>query len=91
MEVIYALDFSPKALMDVQFYKKLGDKGVIRKIDTLLAELEQHPLTGTGRPEALRYELCGFISRRINSEHRLVYRMNERDKIVEVISMKGHY
>ena len=91
MEVIYALDFSPKALMDVQFYKKLGDKGVIRKIDTLLAELEQHPLTGTGRPEALRYELCGFISRRINSEHRLVYRVNERDKIVEVISMKGHY
>lgn len=91
MEVIYALDFSPKALMDVQFYKKLGDKGVIRKIDTLLAELEQHPLTGTGRPEALRHELCGFISRRINSEHRLVYRMNERDKIVEVISMKGHY
>ena len=54
MEVIYALDFSPKALKDVQFYKKLGDKGVIRKIDTLLAELEQHPLTGTGRPEALR-------------------------------------
>ena len=91
MEVIYALDFSPKALMDVQFYKKLGDKGVIRKIDTLLAELEQHPLTGTGRPEALRYELCGFISRRINSEHRLVYRVNEGDKIVEVISMKGHY
>ncbi|MBR2265332.1 MAG: type II toxin-antitoxin system YoeB family toxin [Paludibacteraceae bacterium] len=42
-------------------------------------------------PEALRYELCGFISRRINSEHRLVYRVNERDKIVEVISMKGHY
>lgn len=91
MEVIYVLDFSPKALKDVQFYKKLGDKGIIRKIDTLLAELEQHPLTGTGRPEALRYELSGFISRRINSEHRLVYRVNEEDKIVEVISMKGHY
>lgn len=91
MEVIYALDFSPKALKDVQFFKKLGDKGIIRKIDTLLAELEQHPLTGTGRPEALRYELGGFISRRINSEHRLVYRVNEGDKIVEVISMKGHY
>ncbi len=49
MEVIYALDFSPKALKDVQFYKKFGDKGIIRKINTLLAELEQHPLTGTGR------------------------------------------
>lgn len=51
MEVIYALDFSPKALKDVQFYKKLGDKGIIRKIDKLLAELEQHPRT---RPQGQR-------------------------------------
>ena len=91
MEVTYALDFSPKALRDVQYFKKLGDKVLIRKIDQLLSELEQHPLIGTGRPEILRFELTGFMSRRINGEHRLVYRIVEENKVIEVISLKGHY
>ncbi len=91
MEVIYALDFSPKALKDVQYFKKLGDKVLMRKIDQLLAELEQHPFTGIGKPELLRYELSGFISRRINNEHRLIYRIDENERVVEVISLKGHY
>ncbi|MBQ0153425.1 MAG: Txe/YoeB family addiction module toxin [Bacteroidales bacterium] len=88
---MYELLFSQTAQKDVQFFKRLGDKTLIAKISRLLEELEQHPFSGTGRPEILRYELAGFMSRRINGEHRLVYRVNEDAQIVEIITMKGHY
>ena len=91
MEVIYALDFSQTAMKDIEYFKRLGDRSIIRKIDSLLKDLEQHPFTGIGRPEVLRFELSGFMSRRINGEHRLIYHINEDDLSVHVVSLKGHY
>jgi toxin YoeB len=55
----------------------------------LFNELTDHPFTGTGKPEPLRYDLSGLWSRRINREHRLVYEVE--DNIVVVLSAKGHY
>ena len=64
MEVIYALDFSQTALKDIEYFKRLGDKSIIRKIDSLLKDLEQHPLTGVGKSVydalPLRY-LCATL------------------------------
>ncbi|MBQ0076673.1 MAG: Txe/YoeB family addiction module toxin [Bacteroidales bacterium] len=88
---MFELLFSQTAQKDVLYFKRLGNKTLIAKIDRLLEEVEQHPFSGTGRPEILRYELAGFMSRRINSEHRLVYRVNEEAQTVEIITMKGHY
>lgn len=65
------------------------DKKVLKKINALLREIGRDPFRGTGKPEALKGNLSGFWSRRINDRHRLVYRI-EDDKI-KIYSCKGHY
>ncbi len=69
----YHLNFSHQAQNDIGFFKKTGNKVVLKKLLTLLKEITEHPYTGTGKPEALKYNLAGIWSRRINQEHRLVY------------------
>ena len=61
------------------------------RIKLLLADIVEHPYTGIGKPEPLRYELAGKWSRRINSVHRLVYSVTDDTIIVYVFSMRYHY
>lgn len=70
---------------------KNGDKASIKKIEKILIELTEHPFSGEGRPEALKYELTGYWSRRINSKDRLIYKVDEGLVTVLVISAMGHY
>lgn len=56
----------------------------------LLKEVQRTPFEGSGKPEALKHELSGLWSRRIDKEHRLVYEFTE-EKIIIVYSCKGHY
>lgn len=91
IEPVYTLTFSRQALEDIQYFKRLGNAALLKKIDKLLAELECHPTTGTGQVEALRFNLTGYWSRRINSEHRILYDIQEDKKIVSVYKLKGHY
>ncbi|MET3129651.1 toxin YoeB [Arcicella rosea] len=86
----YRLDFTKQAQDDIEFHKKSGNKAVIKKLLTLLEELAEHPFTGTGKPEALKYDLTGLWSRRINHEHRLVYEV-VGNTIVVIVASKGHY
>lgn len=85
----YHLDFTDKAKVDIAAHKKAGNKAVLNKLLKLLEELAEHPFTGTGKPEALKYNLTGCWSRRINKEHRLVYEV--LDDIIMILSAKGHY
>ena len=85
----YHLDFSNQAKNDIEFYKKSGSKVILKKILALLNELTEHPFEGTGKPEALKYNLTGDWSRRINQEHRLVYEVIENTVCIH--SAKGHY
>ncbi|MFT4204465.1 MAG: Txe/YoeB family addiction module toxin [Chitinophagaceae bacterium] len=87
MEIIY----SPKAIEDRAFWKKSGNKSIQKKISELLDDIELHPFTGIGQPEALKHELSGKWSRRINKEHRLVYEIDEINDYVFIHSLKGHY
>lgn len=87
----YQIAFTDKALEGIEKLKKAGNKPALTKIRKLLDELTEHPYTGTGQPEQLKYELAGFWSRRINHEHRLVYAVDEKTITVTVISAKGHY
>jgi toxin YoeB len=87
----YALDFTKDALEDIEYLKNVGDKAALKKLKILLNELTEHPMTGTGHPEELKYNLAGCWSRRINSKHRLVYRIEEQKVIVIVLSARGHY
>ncbi|RYE29014.1 MAG: Txe/YoeB family addiction module toxin [Sphingobacteriaceae bacterium] len=83
------LDFSDQAIEDIAFHKKSGNKAVLKKLFILLEEIADHPFTGTGKPETLKFNLSGKWSRRINQEHRLVYKVFE-DYVV-VYSLKDHY
>ena len=87
----YTLEFSEIALSDIKKHKKSGDKSVLKKIEKLLNELMEHPMTGTGQPEQLKHNLAGLYSRRINQKHRLVYSINEEVITVYVLSAWAHY
>ncbi len=70
---------------------KLGDKASIKKIEKILIELTETPYAGIGNPEALKYELTGFWSRKVNQKDRLIYKVDEDVVTVFVISAMGHY
>ena len=86
MEIIY----SPEAIDDIAFWKISGNKKVKNRISELLLSIEEDPYKGIGKPEALKYGMTGCWSRRITKEHRLVYRMHDKDT-VEIISLRFHY
>ena len=70
-------------------YWQLQDKKMLKRINTLLKDIERNSFEGLGKPEPLKGELSGFWSRRIDDTHRLVYRI--RGGVLEVLSCKGHY
>lgn len=87
MEIIYSL----KALEDIAFWKKNGNKAVQKKIAALIVDITAHPYTGIGKPEALKHELSGSWSRRITKIDRLVYSVNIENNSIEIETLKGHY
>lgn len=87
----YSIDIEKKAKKQLAELYKSGKKTDIEKIETIMVELEEHPQTGTGSPEQLKYQLSGFWSRRINAKDRLIYSINDLEVIITIISAKGHY
>ena len=63
----------------------------MNRITALLADIVLHPFSGIGKPEALKYDLTGYWSRRINSEHRIVYSVHNDMIEVHILSMRFHY
>ncbi|SFC94617.1 toxin YoeB [Thiohalospira halophila DSM 15071] len=78
----------PAALEDLQWWLQ-KDRRTATKILGLIEEAARDPFQGRGRPEALKFELSGCWSRRINLEHRLVYEVGE--DILRVLSCRFHY
>jgi toxin YoeB len=85
MEVI----FTPKALSQLNDWKKSANIGVQKKIYELLQSIRDTPFEGIGKPEPLKYDLSGKWSRRINHEHRIIYSID--GDILNVHSLNGHY
>jgi toxin YoeB len=65
------------------------DKAMLRKVNGLIKECLRHPFEGTGKPEPLKGDLAGFWSRRIDREHRLVYRVTPT--ALEIVQCRYHY
>lgn len=65
------------------------DRKVLRRINQLIEDIDRNGHEGIGKPEPLRHEFAGYWSRRISSEHRLVYRM--ADDGVCVVACRYHY
>jgi len=85
MEII----FLPEAEEDLDFWIKSGNKTILKKIAQLVEAITKTPFEGVGKPEPLKYNLTGCWSRRINTEHRLVYEI--LDNKILIHSAKGHY
>ncbi|BFO14587.1 Txe/YoeB family addiction module toxin [Streptomyces sp. KM77-8] len=70
-------------------YWQAADRKLFRKLIRLIGEIQRDPFSGIGRPEPLKGYLSGYWSRRIDDEHRLVYRATEKE--VVIIKARYHY
>ncbi len=86
----YKIAFTPQAMEDFNYWKSSNPK-MTEKIKALLRELQEHPFTGTGKPEPLKYQFSGAWSRRINHKDRLVYQVDGEVVTVFVLAMRYHY
>ncbi len=87
------IEFTPHAWEDFNYWIA-HDKTKVEKINELIRSIRQNPFKGIGSPEPLRHELQGFWSRKIDYEHRLVYRvvgMKEQDHKIQIIQCRFHY
>jgi len=82
------ITFSPEAMEDYEYWKKTNPN-VVKRIKLLLSDMREHPRTGIGKPERLKYDLSGWWSRRINAEHRIVYAVRNTD--IYVLALRYHY
>lgn len=82
------LVFSNSSWSDYLWFQE-NDKKLLARINGLIKEIVRSPFEGTGKPEPLKANLTGFWSRRINSEHRLVYKVTDTEIIF--VSFRFHY
>ena len=85
---MYSLIFSPKSVKDA---KKLVSANLKEKCQKLLDIIKQNPYQNPPPYEKLIGDLSGYISRKINIKHRLIYKVLEEKKVVKVLRMWTHY
>ncbi len=86
----YSIEIKETAQNEIKLIQKSGDKATIKMIELILLELENHPTTGTGKPELLKHELSIYWSRKLNKKDRIIYQILEDEVIVVVISALGN-
>ena len=74
---------------DDYLYWQRTDKAMLKRINLLIREIERTPFAGLGKPEPLRHKYSGFWSRRINEEHRLIYRVEGEH--LWILKCRFHY
>jgi len=82
------LIFAEKAWDDYLHWQKT-DKKILNRINLLIKNISREPFAGIGKPEPLKHALSGYGSRRINDEHRIVYKVDE-DSIL-IAQLRYHY
>lgn len=70
-------------------YWQASDKKIIKRINELLKDISRTPFSGIGKPEALKFNLSGYWSRRIDGGHRLVYKIE--NNCIIILSCRYHY
>ena len=73
--------FLDQAWEDYLYWQGI-DKSMLKKINSLVKEIERAPFEGSGKPEPLKHNLAGLWSRRINLEHRLIYQIDNDSVII---------
>jgi toxin YoeB len=82
------LIFSDNAWEDYLYWEKT-DKKTLRRINKLIKEIKRNPFEGIGKPEPLKHALSGYWSRRINDEHRIVYKASS--DAIHIAQLRYHY
>ena len=62
---------------------------MVERINKLIREIQREPFSGIGKPEPLKHALAGFWSRRINDEHRMIYRVEGEE--LQIAQLRYHY
>ena len=84
------LIFTERSWEDYLWFQA-NERKLLKKINTLVKDIQREPFEGLGKPEALKSNLSGYWSRRINGEHRLVYEVNDTQTKLVIISCRYHY
>jgi toxin YoeB len=82
------LIFSENAWEDY-LYWQTTDRKILSRINLLIQEIKRNPFEGIGKPERLKHALSGYWSRRINDEHRIVYKLTSDS--VHIAQLRYHY
>ncbi len=82
------LVWTPTAWKDYLYWQST-DKRKLRRINELIKATQRTPFEGIGNPEPLKHDLQGYWSRRIDSEHRLVYSC--KNNVLEIVACRYHY
>ncbi|WP_418145963.1 Txe/YoeB family addiction module toxin [Actinobacillus pleuropneumoniae] len=82
------LTFSSNAWEDYLYWQKT-DKIILKRINSLIKDIQRQPFEGIGKPESLKFNLSGFWSRRINEEHRLIYSVE--NKAILIVACRYRY
>ncbi len=80
--------FTPEGWDDYLWFQQ-NDKAGLKRINLLIRDALRNPFTGLGKPEPLKHNLSGFWSRRISSEHRLVYTVDDGE--LQIVMCRYHY
>ncbi|MEZ4617757.1 MAG: Txe/YoeB family addiction module toxin [Caldilineaceae bacterium] len=80
--------FSSNGWEDYLYWQQ-QDKQLLRRINLLIKEIQRHPFEGIGKPEPLRHNLTGYWSRRIDSKHRLVYKVEDDE--LWIVQCRDYY
>ena len=80
--------FSENAWEEYLYWQGV-DKKVSKRINILIRDIQRMPYEGIGKPEPLKHALSGYWSRRINDEHRIVYKVE--DNSVMIAQLRYHY
>ncbi len=82
------LIFAGKAWEDYLYWQKT-DKKILNRINTLIKDIKRDPFDGIGKPEPLKHALSGYWSRRINDEHRIIYKVYQDSLLIA--QLRYHY
>ncbi len=82
------LSWAEQGWEDYLFWQQ-NDKKILKRINTLIKDMKRNPFEGIGDPEPLKHNWTGYWSRRINREHRLVYRPENGQ--ITIVQCRYHY
>jgi len=82
------ISWAEKAWEDYLYWQQI-DKKTLKRINTLIKSIAREPFEGIGDPEPLRHNWLGYWSRRIDREHRIVYKIT--DEAIVIVQCRYHY